>query len=750
MEIMEGNDCKCGYKPENNPFALQPGTILNERYLIGRVLGHGGFGITYLGFDLNLESKVAIKEYVPEGIASRVPGVNSVRSISLEKDTKYQDGIQKFLEEARTVVKFKTQQNIVPVKDFFKENGTAYLVMDFIEGNSLQNHLQSCGGKIAWNEMLDVVRQLVGALSQIHEKNYLHRDIAPDNIYITDSKQVWLLDFGAARHHELDSDKTMTAVVKAGFAPMEQYSKSGKQGPWSDIYALAATIYYCITGVMPPNAFDRLDQDTLKRPADEGAMIPPQAENALMKALSLRPEQRFSTIQEFWGQLNVRLDVEPNIQKQSEMLQRGSNPSTRPTASAKPTGISPSSPKTAFLDEQQGMTGQLPQGYPPSQQSSSMNPTMNTSTPNRKKKNRMPMLAGIAAVAITGLVLFLIFNGRMRKNTQNEPASVTGAAMNQTGPENNASREPSGPPIEAEGKTPPNGSTNQGRPPEQSEPPEQGGPPNRPPQPGSPENPGNPPFNPEADPGKDELENPLIQPAQPPESSLPAKLTQPPEPNTPVKPTQPPEPNTPAKPTQPPEPDTPVKPTRPPEHNTPVKPTQPPESNTPAKPTQPAASGQNGGSQVMTYTNGDVYEGQMADGKKAGSGTYYYTDGTYYTGNWKDDYPDGYGECYFSTGDVYKGQWTNGSMNGEGYFYSYSYNTEYIGAFTGGAMSGYGVLTYPDGSFYEGNFLNGFFNGNGTYYAPEYTFIGQWSNGMPISGTYYDIYGNVIENGISY
>lgn len=263
----------CGFgENEEQPYlALPLGTLLNGRYMLGKVLGVGGFGITYLGYDLTLDIKVAIKEYMPSSIATR----NSDRyNVTLTGQTEddYRQGMENFLEEAKILAKLQNTPNIVSVQNYFKENNTAYFVMEYIDGMSLKDYLADQGGKIPYVQALAILEPIMEALVQVHALNLLHRDISPDNIYITSRGESRLLDFGAARF-ALGDGKSVSVILKHGYAPEEQYSSHGNQGPWTDVYAMGATFYRCITGMLPPDSVERIRVDALKAPSELGIII---------------------------------------------------------------------------------------------------------------------------------------------------------------------------------------------------------------------------------------------------------------------------------------------------------------------------------------------------------------------------------------------------------------------------------------------------------------------------------------------
>jgi serine/threonine protein kinase len=300
------NPCpSCGYETETAEASLYliPGTKLSDKYLVGRVLGQGGFGITYLGWDINLDMKLAIKEFFPQGLVSRLPGQSKVISYTGEIKNQFEFGLERFLREAKTLARFEDHPNIVTVRDFFEANNTAYMIMSYVEGLTLEKYLSQHQGKIPFSKTLDIIMPVLDALREVHEEGIMHRDISPDNILINKKGRVILIDFGAARQDMREKSKSLSVILKAGYAPEEQYRSRGQQGPWTDIYAAAATIYRCISGQVPPDALDRLAEDCLASPSELNADIDSTGESALLKALSVRAEGRFQAVQEFQAAL---------------------------------------------------------------------------------------------------------------------------------------------------------------------------------------------------------------------------------------------------------------------------------------------------------------------------------------------------------------------------------------------------------------------------------------------------------------
>lgn len=312
----------CGFgENEEQPYlALPLGTLLNGRYMLGKVLGVGGFGITYLGYDLTLDIKVAIKEYMPSSIATRNSDRYNVTLTGRTEDD-YRQGMENFLEEAKILAKLQNTPNIVSVQNYFKENNTAYFVMEYIDGMSLKDYLADQGGKIPYVQALAILEPIMEALVQVHALNLLHRDISPDNIYITSRGESRLLDFGAARF-ALGDGKSVSVILKHGYAPEEQYSSHGNQGPWTDVYAMGATFYRCITGMLPPDSVERIRVDALKAPSELGIIIPRHIEQAILKALAVKTEDRFpnmgALLRALRGEVPVREQVVAGVSKRAQ------------------------------------------------------------------------------------------------------------------------------------------------------------------------------------------------------------------------------------------------------------------------------------------------------------------------------------------------------------------------------------------------------------------------------------------------
>ncbi len=282
---------------ESFPLALPEGSVLAGQYIIEKVLGQGGFGITYRAVDHQTGTYVAVKEYFPDSMATRT--ATTVIPFSGERGESYDYGKTCFLQEAETLAQFIGNENIVKIHSYFEENGTAYFVMDYVEGVSFDEYIKQNGGRVSYETAESILIPVIDALAAVHSKGIVHRDVTPDNIYITNDGQVRLLDFGAARYSIGDKSRSLDVVLKHGFAPKEQYTRHGKQGPFTDVYTVGASFYYAITGRRPPDSIDRIETDELIPPSALGVEISQYKEDAILRAMSVQPQDRFQTMTEF-------------------------------------------------------------------------------------------------------------------------------------------------------------------------------------------------------------------------------------------------------------------------------------------------------------------------------------------------------------------------------------------------------------------------------------------------------------------
>ncbi len=319
MQALQGNADTCPYcgfeigKYEEKKTCLRPFTVLQNKYMLGRVIGVGGFGITYIGWDLNLQTYIAIKEYFPGSLASRdTSGENGTTQVlphDAQKDV-YDKGLKRYVEEAQNLSKFYQLQGIVSVKDFFYENNTGYIVMEYINGINLKEYLNNAGGKLPEAVVLVLMKPVLESLYQMHNSGLVHRDISPDNIMVTGDGKIKLIDFGSARGQSAETDKTYTVILKHGYAPPEQYYAKGNQGPWTDIYSLCATMYKMLTGQIPPNSVERMESDEYVAPSAWGVQISPRTEAVLAKGLAVKVTDRYQNIGQLLNDLYGTVPVE--------------------------------------------------------------------------------------------------------------------------------------------------------------------------------------------------------------------------------------------------------------------------------------------------------------------------------------------------------------------------------------------------------------------------------------------------------
>lgn len=281
----------------SNTRCLKPGVILKERYKIEEVIGAGGFGITYRAWDPLLQSYVAIKEYYPSGIATRSADSSKVCVPVGQEQREYHRGRIRFLKEAQDVARFQSEPNIVSIYDYLEENDTAYMVMEYLHGCTLKQYIREHGGRLDTDHILHICLSVLDALAVVHKAGMIHRDISPENIFICEDLTVKLIDFGAAKQVYLDGEQTMSVVLKPGYAPPEQYAKKDKQGPWTDIYALGATLYFAATGEKPEESFGRVLEDTIKPVCEVNPELPRAMSQVIMRAMSVKTEDRYQTVE---------------------------------------------------------------------------------------------------------------------------------------------------------------------------------------------------------------------------------------------------------------------------------------------------------------------------------------------------------------------------------------------------------------------------------------------------------------------
>ena len=316
MELFDGNYdiCPhCGYvinSKAEEAIHMDPGTLLHDRYIIGKVIGFGGFGVTYLAWDGKLEQKVAIKEYLPGEFSTRIPGESTVTVFSGDKSEQFRSGLEKFVDEAKRLAKFQNEEGIVKIFDSFEENMTAYIVMEYLDGMTLSEYLKEVG-TISEEYAIQMLMPILKSLQVVHQDGLIHRDIAPDNIFITKKGECKLIDFGASRFATTKHSRSLTVIVKPGYSPEEQYRSRGDQGPYTDVYALGATLYKMITGKTPPDAmvrrakYENENTDILVPPHKLTKKISRAVDVAILNSMNVRIEDRTQNIEEFIKELEA-------------------------------------------------------------------------------------------------------------------------------------------------------------------------------------------------------------------------------------------------------------------------------------------------------------------------------------------------------------------------------------------------------------------------------------------------------------
>ncbi len=316
---------KCGfnvatYKRPKNSLPLYE--IVNGKYLLGRVLGVGGFGITYIAWDFYQAKRVCVKEYFPRNIAVRNHSAHTYsESISVSIDcsqeeptsvqsytqhvervrSAYMKGLSAYIKEAENLSKYYLMAGIVSIRDFFYGNNTAYIVMEYIDGMDMGKYAKYKGGKLAPEEVFFLLKDVLKALAAVHKDSIIHRDISPDNIMLTRQRKAVLIDFGAARDYE--HTKIAPILLKHGYAPLEQYKVDGEQGPWTDVYSICASIYYLLTGVRLPSSQKRDQQDTVQKLQVMGVAVSEEQDNTIWRGLRLEPQERYQSVEELYRDL---------------------------------------------------------------------------------------------------------------------------------------------------------------------------------------------------------------------------------------------------------------------------------------------------------------------------------------------------------------------------------------------------------------------------------------------------------------
>lgn len=303
----EGRCVYCGLQQDEYrpiPRCLRPGMCLRDRYILGRVLGEGSFGISYIAWDCLLDTVVAIKEYFPASLVSRHISEEdedtNVYIYEKRESRKYQESLKKYLGEAKSLSAYYDLDGIVSVRDFFYANNTAYIVMGYVDGISVKEYVEK-NGPIEGEKFLRMLEPVIQSLAKVHQTGVLHRDISPDNMLLTRDEKLVLIDFGAARKENINMTRSMTVVFKRGFSPEEQYRTRGQQGAWTDVYALCATAYYALTGKAPDESIQRVLEDDMPSLTEMTDVdLPMQQKRAFMKGMTVDFHHRYQTMDELY------------------------------------------------------------------------------------------------------------------------------------------------------------------------------------------------------------------------------------------------------------------------------------------------------------------------------------------------------------------------------------------------------------------------------------------------------------------
>lgn len=302
--IVNGQCSNCGkqqYKDINrNVNALPFGCFVHGRYYLGRVLGAGGFGITYMAWDSTANRRVALKELFPSSDVHRSSDGKTV-NIVRGQENYFSHVKTRFLEEARLIASLSSYSEIINVYHLFPENNTAYYAMEYVDGENLKTYVKA-NGIMSWEQLKGIIADVSAQLEILHGKGLIHRDISPDNIFITDSGAARLIDFGSVRAYT--EHKGLTTFLKQAYAPIEQYREHGNQGPWTDIYSLSVSMYYLLSGTLPPKAPDRVLNDAVIPIRSIAASVPDGVARVIEKGMAVYPQERYSTVKEFWSELS--------------------------------------------------------------------------------------------------------------------------------------------------------------------------------------------------------------------------------------------------------------------------------------------------------------------------------------------------------------------------------------------------------------------------------------------------------------
>ena len=667
----------CGFDIEGTEQpaeALPRNTILHGKYLIGNVLGQGGFGITYIGFDLSLEIKVAIKEYYPAGAASRREGQSSlVWNRSNMSQTFRQSAYDDFLKEARKMAKMDQIPSIVRVRETFLENETAYIVMDFVEGETLKARLKR-DGVMKFSDCITLLRPMMEDLEKVHAQGLIHRDISPDNIMIQLDGKVKLLDLGAAKDLTLQKEGVSQLVTKKGFSPFEQYRENGHIGPWTDVYALCATIYYACYGRVVSPALDRMEQDDLTFDLPTKEPLSQSATAALQKGLAIRAQDRTQSVEQ--------LLIELKEASPEDSVGASKDNATAAAVSTEGTCAEDKVQDIAKEGGEQNVNTVSGLGKNDAEEKTDHSREDKLEYPITPAPRRFPkwMIPTVAAVLVCAVAIGIYTLGSESDSGEIPIAQQSTGDTEEWG-------EPESEDVMAESSAPSDTTEEQ------------------------------------------DSQSTSSSTASSVASSSTASSVASSSAVTQVQnlryrdnaegkegfysgqvvngiPSGK------------------------------GKIVYDNGSVYDGDWVNGVKSGHgrfilvDGGSYegellndlpngrgIMEDGLGNRYEGEFANGMKNGQGTSTWADGSRYSGSWVNDSASGYGVLSLPSGDRYEGNFTNDQMNGQGIFY-FNDGSKYEGAFVNGVISGYGVFTYTNGDVYEGNWSNNMKNGQGKmYYA---------------------------------
>lgn len=421
---------QCGFSVESYtvlPHHLTPGSLVKQRYQVGRVLGEGGFGITYVGLDTVLNLKVAVKEFYMAGYVNRNNEASrTVFATVGEHQDLFNRNKEKFLSEARVLARFYEEPGIVGVRDFCEENGTAYIIMDFLDGMDLKEYLKR-NGRLAPADAVALLLPVMRSLQRVHADGIIHRDISPDNIMVLPDGRTKLLDFGAAREVSETDIKSLSVILKPGYAPEEQYRSKGHQGPWTDVYALAATLYRCIVGTAPDDAMERMYRDQLPAPAQTAAACPIAISNVIMKGLAVRQPDRYQDIGSFLADLETALHSPNNV----DLV-----PDRRGTPDPDRTIMAPPPVEQTVMSDMDLPTGSPQVGSAPAAGRNTAPTEPAAAQPSAKEAPRNPIKKlpkwAFAAAAVVVIILIALVSCQPRKTASPQNAASSGTLLSGT------------------------------------------------------------------------------------------------------------------------------------------------------------------------------------------------------------------------------------------------------------------------------------------------------------------------------